>query len=49
MHPLYRQAAAITREMKLLDIPLGFVINFNVLELTDGVARLILPNANSPD
>lgn len=32
--------------MKLLDIPLGLIINFNVLKLTDGVSRLILPGAN---
>ena len=32
--------------MKLLDIPLGLIINFNVPKLTDGVSRLILPGAN---
>lgn len=31
--------------MKLLDVPLGLIINFNVLKLTDGVSRLILPGA----
>jgi GxxExxY protein len=31
---------------KLLDIPLGLIINFNVLKLTDGVSRLILPGTN---
>ena len=25
--------------MKLLDIPLGLIINFHVLKLTDGVSR----------
>ena len=34
--------------MKLLDIPLGLLINFNVEKLTDGVSRLILPGANCP-
>jgi hypothetical protein len=34
--------------MKLLDIPLGLLINFNVERLADGVSRLILPNANAP-
>jgi len=33
--------------MKLLDIPLGLIINFNVLKLSDGVSRLILPGANT--
>ncbi len=31
--------------MKLLDVPLGLIINFNVMKLTDGVSRLILPGA----
>ena len=35
--------------MRLLDIPLGLLINFNVEKLTEGVSRLILPNANSPE
>ena len=32
--------------VKLLDIPLGLVINFHALKLTEGVSRLILPGAN---
>jgi hypothetical protein len=28
--------------MKLLDIPLGLIINFNELKLTDGVPTLLL-------
>ncbi len=31
----------------VLDIPLGLIINFNVLKLTDGLSRLILPGANT--
>ncbi|NLY03215.1 MAG: hypothetical protein GXY83_44770 [Rhodopirellula sp.] len=31
---------------KLLDIPLGLVINFHALKLMEGVFRLILPGAN---
>ena len=31
---------------KLLNIPLGLIINFHELKLTDGVVRLILPGAN---
>ena len=33
--------------MKLLNVPLGLLINFNVTKLTDGVSRLILPGADS--
>ncbi len=33
--------------MELLDIPLGLIIHFNVLKLTDGISRLILPGANT--
>ena len=32
--------------MKLLNVPLGLIINFNVTKLTDGVSRLILPGAD---
>jgi len=32
--------------MKLLNIPLGLLINFHEMKLTDGVHRLILPGAN---
>ena len=32
--------------MKLLDVSLGLVINFNEQKLTEGVSRLILPGAN---
>lgn len=39
--------AQLLSYMKLLDIPLGLIINFNVLKLTDGVSRLILPGANT--
>ncbi|MFN0076244.1 MAG: GxxExxY protein [Prosthecobacter sp.] len=35
--------------MKLLDLPLGFVINFNVQMLKQGVHRLMLPGANQPE
>jgi GxxExxY protein len=31
---------------KLLDVPLGLLINFNVSKLTDGVSRMILPGAD---
>jgi GxxExxY protein len=38
--------ATLLSYMKLLDVPLGLVINFHVLKLVDGVSRLILPGAN---
>jgi GxxExxY protein len=38
--------AQLLSYMKLLNIPLGLLINFHELKLTDGVARLILPGAN---
>ena len=44
VHPIHK--AQLLSYMKLLDIPLGLIINFNVLKLKDGVARLILPGAN---
>ncbi len=46
-HPIHK--AQLLSYMKLLDIPIGLLINFNVQKLTDGVSRLILPHANSPD
>ena len=38
--------AQLLSYMKLLQIPLGLIINFNNLKLTDEVSRLILPGAN---
>ena len=38
--------AQLLSYMKLLDIPLGLLINFHVPKLTDGVNRLVLPGAN---
>ncbi len=38
--------AQLLSYMKLLDVPVGLLINFNVPKLTEGVARLILPGAN---
>ncbi|MGA2556659.1 MAG: hypothetical protein ABSG04_10355 [Verrucomicrobiota bacterium] len=32
--------------MKLLNVPLGLLINFHEMKVTDGVIRLILPGAN---
>ena len=38
--------AQLLSYMKLLSVPVGLLINFNVPKLTDGVSRLILPGAN---
>lgn len=39
--------AKLLSYMKLLNVPLGLIINFNVTRLVDGVSRLILPGAGS--
>jgi len=39
--------AQLLSYMKLLDVPLGLLINFHSAKLTDGVSRLILPGADS--
>lgn len=44
VHPIHK--AMLPSYMKLLDIPLGLLINFHVEKLTDGVSRLMLPGAN---
>jgi GxxExxY protein len=38
--------ATLLSYMKLLDVPVGLIINFHELKLVDGVSRLILPGAN---
>jgi len=38
--------AQLLSYMKLLNVPIGLLINFHEVKLTDGVARLILPGAN---
>jgi GxxExxY protein len=37
--------AQLLSYMKLMNVPLGLLINFNVERLVDGVSRLILPGA----
>jgi GxxExxY protein len=34
--------------MKLLNVPLGLILNFHEVKLTDGVSRLMLPGAGPP-
>src|SRR4051812_23149669 len=38
--------AQLLSYMKLLDVPLGLLINFHEMKLTKGVSRLILSGAN---
>jgi len=38
--------AQLLSYMKLMDVPLGLIINFHELKLADGVVRMILPGAN---
>jgi GxxExxY protein len=38
--------AQLLSYMKLLDVPVGLIINFHELKLVDGIARMMLPGAN---
>lgn len=38
--------AQLLSYMKLLDVPVGLLINFNEMRLIDGVHRLVLPGAD---
>ena len=38
--------AQLLSYMKLLDMPVGLIINFHEMKLVDGVTRMILPGAN---
>ena len=38
--------AQLLSYMKLLNVPIGLLINFHQTKLTDGLSRLILPGAN---
>lgn len=44
VHPINK--AQLLSYMKLLDVPIGLIINFHTMKLVDGVSRLILPGAN---
>lgn len=41
--------AQLLSYMKLLNIPIGLLINFNEMRVINGVHRLILPGANKDD
>jgi GxxExxY protein len=45
-HVLLVHKAQLLSYMKLLNVPIGLLINFNEAKLTDGVSRLMLPGAN---
>ena len=45
-HILPVHKAQLLSYMKLLNIPLGLLINFHDEKLTNGISRLILPGAN---
>ena len=38
--------AQLLSYMKLLNVPLGLLINFHEMKVTDGISRMILPGAN---
>ena len=42
--PLHK--AQLLSYMKLLNVPVGLLINFHEMKVTDGISRLILPGAN---
>jgi GxxExxY protein len=38
--------AQLLSYMKILDVPIGLLMNFNEVKVVDGISRLILPQAN---
>jgi GxxExxY protein len=47
LHPSSK--AQLFSYMKLLDVPLGLLINFHEPVLKNGISRMILPGANEPE
>ena len=47
LHPFSK--AQLFSYMKLLDIPIGLLINFHELVLKNGISRMILPGAKDTD
>jgi GxxExxY protein len=43
VHPVHK--AQLLSYMKLLDVPLGLIINFHELKVVDGLSRMILRGA----
>jgi GxxExxY protein len=46
LHPVHK--AQLLSYMRLLDVPLGLLLNFHDERLVDGLVRLMLPGANRP-
>ena len=44
VHPVHK--AQLMSYMKLLDVPVGLLMNFHQIKLVNGVSRMILPGAN---
>ena len=44
VHPIHK--AQLLSYMKLLDVPLGLLLNFHEPKLVDGMSRLILQGAD---
>jgi GxxExxY protein len=44
IHPVYK--AQLLSYMKLLDVPLGLLMNFYETKMVDGVSRMILSGAD---
>ena len=44
VHPIHK--AKLMSYMKLLDVPLGLIVNFHETKLVDGVSRMILRGAS---
>lgn len=44
MHPVFQ--AQLISYLKLLDVPIGLLMNFHDQRLTDGLQRVFLPGAN---
>ena len=47
LHPLSK--AQLFSYVKLLDVPLGLLINFHEPVLKNGISRMMLPQANEPE
>ena len=47
LHPVSK--AQLLSYMKLLDVPIGLLINFHERVLKNGIHRLILPGSNQPE
>lgn len=44
VHPIHK--AQLLSYMKLMGVPLGLLLNFHEMKLTDGVSRMILRGAD---